>query len=337
MQQYPYNGQYSPIYLPPEAEDAVPALARKKARRTLRRHSNFVGLCLIASFLIQEMFFLMIHMFGLQDTYFNNTALSSSLGAIALSLIAFALPFMIYSFLSKGDAAIGRLPFSPPKKGSGVVWIVIIAFAFCLLANFAAYFAGEFMESIGITEIDTDPPVSKNAFEAVVGLLSSAVIPALLEEFIYRGVIMQPLRRYGEHFAVFTTAFMFALAHMKPTTMLFAFIVGVVIGYADVITDSIWPGMIIHLINNIYACVVTDVYGNFTELSDVYVNVFDAVIMALALVGVIVLIRKKSVKIKKSTDKKYGGARFAWYYLSVPLVIAYLYYGFYIFRFLKFS
>ena len=77
-----------------------------------------------------------------------------------------------------------------------------------------------------------------------------AVAPALIEEFLFRGVIMGSLLRFGKPFAIFTSALVFGLVHGNLVQIPFAFMVGLVIGAMVVETNSIWTGVIIHFINN---------------------------------------------------------------------------------------
>ena len=42
--------------------------------------------------------------------------------------------------------------------------------------------------------------------------LRTALVPAFVEELCFRGVILQPLRRFGDWFAIFTSALLFLSA-----------------------------------------------------------------------------------------------------------------------------
>ena len=80
--------------------------------------------------------------------------------------------------------------------------------------------------------------------------IGTSIIPPLIEEFALRGVLMQSLRKYGNAFAIITSAFVFGIFHGNAVQIPFAFLCGLVIGYAVIATESIWTGIIIHALMN---------------------------------------------------------------------------------------
>lgn len=72
-----------------------------------------------------------------------------------------------------------------------------------------------------------------------------------------RGVVMQPLRKYGDWFAILTSAFVFALMHGNLVQAPFAFIAGIGLGYAVIASGSLWTGILIHLLNNSISVIQT--------------------------------------------------------------------------------
>jgi membrane protease YdiL (CAAX protease family) len=85
-----------------------------------------------------------------------------------------------------------------------------------------------------------------------INLIMIAILPALGEEFLFRGVI---LRLFGEwtkntHIAVLISAFLFSALHLQFYGFLPRFILGVVLGYLFVWTRSVWVPVIIHFVNN---------------------------------------------------------------------------------------
>lgn len=81
--------------------------------------------------------------------------------------------------------------------------------------------------------------------------LVMALIPAIAEESLFRGVL-QPLlaRKLNPHLAIFISSFVFALLHLQHLAFLSIFFLGAVLGYLRFWTKSIWPSTLVHLINN---------------------------------------------------------------------------------------
>ena len=77
------------------------------------------------------------------------------------------------------------------------------------------------------------------------------LLPAVCEEFAYRGFILSGLRRTGHKWrAILISALFFGVTHQILQQSISAFILGTILAYIAVQTGSIWPGMLIHLIHN---------------------------------------------------------------------------------------
>ena len=75
--------------------------------------------------------------------------------------------------------------------------------------------------------------------------------PALLEELVFRGFILQPLRRYGDWFAIITSALLFGLIHGNMTQAPFAILAGIALGYINIVSGSMWMNILLHFLNNL--------------------------------------------------------------------------------------
>lgn len=85
-------------------------------------------------------------------------------------------------------------------------------------------------------------------------ILVAAVVPGICEELSFRGLILVGLQRsYGSRQAVIWSAFLFALLHMNPWTFIGLWSLGCFLGYVTVRLGSIWPAIILHLLNNGFA------------------------------------------------------------------------------------
>lgn len=86
----------------------------------------------------------------------------------------------------------------------------------------------------------------------MLNILIIAVIPAIGEELLFRGVfqkIFQNLFRSG-HLAVWVTAFLFSVIHFQFYGFIPRFILGLVFGYLFLWSRTLWLPIISHFINN---------------------------------------------------------------------------------------
>lgn len=98
----------------------------------------------------------------------------------------------------------------------------------------------------------------------MLGLM--AVMPAICEEFVFRGVFQKIMHRgfNNAHAAVWVTAFLFSLAHFQFYGFVPRFILGASLGYLYLYSGTIWVPMVAHFTNNAIA-VLSVYYGFNTE------------------------------------------------------------------------
>lgn len=78
-----------------------------------------------------------------------------------------------------------------------------------------------------------------------------AVVAPVVEELIFRGLILQGFRRnYNGFVAVFMSALLFALFHLNPWQFPATFILGLLLGWIMLKTNSILLAILGHSINN---------------------------------------------------------------------------------------
>ena len=83
-----------------------------------------------------------------------------------------------------------------------------------------------------------------------VSLVYLAVIPALVEEYIFRGVLVQYLRHNGLLKTALLTGLMFALSHMDLNQFLYTLMIGIFYVYLDEAAGSIYCSMLSHFLVN---------------------------------------------------------------------------------------
>ncbi len=90
--------------------------------------------------------------------------------------------------------------------------------------------------------------VGKNGF--LVSLVMVALVPCLMEESVYRGVLFQSYRQTSTLKGIFLSGFLFGLIHQNFNQFSYAFVMGVVFVLVIEATGSILSTMIIHFIIN---------------------------------------------------------------------------------------
>ena len=100
-------------------------------------------------------------------------------------------------------------------------------------------------------------------------LLMIAVLPAIGEEFIFRGAVQRIFRQWtgNVHLAVFIAAFMFSAMHLQFYGFLPRLLLGLVLGYMFVMSKNIWVPVFAHFFNNAAAVIVYYIAYNTDVIS----------------------------------------------------------------------
>ena len=80
-------------------------------------------------------------------------------------------------------------------------------------------------------------------------LLYTIIVAPVVEELIYRGIVLVSIEKFGKVYAIMISALLFGLMHGNIPQSIFAFIVGIVLGYVA-IEYSIWWAVLLHVLNN---------------------------------------------------------------------------------------
>jgi len=85
-----------------------------------------------------------------------------------------------------------------------------------------------------------------------INLIVMAIIPAIGEEMLFRGVLQRLLvgMTRNVHAGIIIAAFLFSAFHMQFLGFLPRFALGIMLGYAFVITNSLWAAIWLHFVNN---------------------------------------------------------------------------------------
>lgn len=209
---------------------------------------------------------------SLYDRYRNGGAFSLIFDMTYTSVAVF-LPFCLVYGLLRAMRLSAEIPLGGVYHPRNAALLVLAAIACCFIGDIGASWLSVVLDSFGLEFYSMQVPVEAVDLSPgmiILLLLRSAVFPALFEEFAYRGVVMQTLRRYGDRFAIVVSAFLFGMMHGNMLQVPFAFAIGLVLGYCTTVTGSLWIGIAIHFFNNFFACmqqIVLSAYGETAALA----------------------------------------------------------------------
>lgn len=297
----------------------------RELKKSIRKTATFPGIAMFLFLVAGSVFSAALLAFNLGGLYSSNSLFSSAMG-VFYSVFAVAVPFCAAGLIYKSKDKSLKIPFGTSKlPPSMTLLIILICFGGCLLANYATSIIVAFFESFGIIFGYSTGPDPTNLSEVLLLFVGTAIIPPLTEELAMRGFVMQSLKKYGNAFAILSSAFVFAVFHGNPTQIPFAFICGLFLGYAAMATGSLWVSIAVHAMVNSLSCLYSaiELYAN-DEIANSAVGVITGVFLLAGVVSLVIYL----VKFKK-VDNTFSdnrckelstGAKFK-YFLSNPLII----------------
>lgn len=135
----------------------------------------------------------------------------------------------------------------------------------------------------------------------LVNIFVIAVVPAICEEFLFRGAVQRTIFRIksNAHMAIWLSAIIFSTIHFQFYGFLPRLLLGAAFGYVYFWTGSIWYAVFAHFLNNAYAVCVAyymqannQSYNNAEDISMPWYGYLISAILTLALFG---LVRKLGV------------------------------------------
>ncbi len=183
--------------------------------------------------------------------YSDGTVLSPLITEVVSAVsgnLSLLLPFLLLIFVYRAPFH-EMLPFRP-FRASVTLPSLFIALAVSVIGYVASTMISAFLSVFGVMPVMADFSFPEEPAAAFLFLLNVAVIAPLTEEIVFRGAILNMLRRFGDCFALLISSLLFAFVHMNLVQMPNAFIMGLVIGYFTLCTGSLWTGVCIHVLNN---------------------------------------------------------------------------------------
>jgi membrane protease YdiL (CAAX protease family) len=147
-------------------------------------------------------------------------------------------------------------------------------------------------------------PMSEVAILFVLAIFSTAIVPAICEEYLFRGAILGLLLPFGRTAAIIGSSVLFGFMHQNPLQLFYTVFMGVILGYIYVKTKSIWACVLLHFFNNLIT-VVEDFLPVFTGVEWI-VMLVDFLVLAAGAICLVALIFKKDKQPQPDTDGSFG-------------------------------
>ena len=280
---------------------------RRREKNSLIATGIAIGAALIVQLIIEIILVSALKPLNIYELFNSSSLFQNCYNVLVADLCGLGIPFTVLAIVFKKRFVTPLVPTKKLGAAKASAWVAL-GMGGCLIANIATNGVIKLFDFFGyeLTQPELVKPDSVIALFAVV--VSTAIAPAIFEEYAFRCCTLGVLRRYGKGFAVFAVSIIFGLIHANVIQFIFAFMVGLILGYITVVTDNVIPAMFIHGLNNGIS-VTSDFITYFageaaTKSAEVYLIVGWAL---LAIAGLVYLVVHNSLtpqKEEKSTQPK---------------------------------
>ncbi len=237
--------------------------ARKILSRNIREETGKMGIALIIFIVLQlaitgviTAYLLFIARYKISEINVFLATPSNMLPIQGIILVlGLGLPFIGYMYLFK--LPLGEtIPVRKMRIGNFLL-LVLFGLGFSATVTYIGnvVYNGTFITG-GLSN-SRNVLAGNHGIELLYSIICLCIIPALVEEFVFRGVVLQVLRRKGgDTFAIILSALMCALVYSN-TQGISAFFIALLMGYIVVFSGSVLPAIVIGLVRSALSLVMT--------------------------------------------------------------------------------
>ena len=191
-----------------------------------------------------------LNFLGVVGTYLVNAGIQI--------ILMFLIPVFLFSLISKNKVK-DTFKFFNYRKISfkAVIISILIGIIVYILNVFVATIFSSFLAELGYKSSSSGIKVNGYPIWLLfVNLLVTAVLPAICEETTHRGMLLKGLSPMGRMWAIVLSSTLFGLLHLNVEQVFYTILIGLLLGYIVSVTDTIYPAMIVHFMNNAISVVM---------------------------------------------------------------------------------
>lgn len=241
MEKYDFSGEFS-------------AQNKFKDKTDINFYSIAASMSVLGYILLSKIYATGVELLGLRRLV-TGTQLANQSFTLVATMATILVPFLLAGSVEKKRTDIDICPLDKPNNPLLTALAVPAGVALCIIGSLVTNYITFFVSMFGVELTQPSLAAPPTGYALFLYILRLTLVAAVMEEVCFRGVVMQPLRKYGNFFAILMSAMVFALTHCNLIQAPAAFIAGIGIGYFTIATGSVWTGILIHLFNNLLVAV----------------------------------------------------------------------------------
>lgn len=164
-----------------------------------------------------------------------------------IGIVVLGLPVFIKLMKRIPDSEIGE----QRKLSSGkFIGYFIICVALAYIANIVGLIISLFIEIIKGTDIVNPLETFFINSNMVLAMIYAIIVAPIVEELIFRKILLDKLRRFGDLPAILLTGFAFGIFHFNLSQFFYATVLGIMFAYITIRTNRIIYSIALHMMVN---------------------------------------------------------------------------------------
>lgn len=303
----------------------------KKEKIQIKRDGNILGAAFLSSSAIIYLLNVAVYILSFVLSFVSRSAAEflfepalMHIFQVIFSFLGFLLPFVVIFKLA--DVRISSIiSFSKPKK-EHILPFTLMGLGFCAFSNILVNFTESFFSKTNINYDVPQPETPEGIFGFMLVLISTVFIPALMEEFVCRGLILGHLKKYGDGFAVIISSLLFGVMHGNFEQTPFAFLVGLVLGYITIKSKTIWIAVFVHGFNNLISVVMSYLPKNLIGYGNLGYLIYIVLVLLGGIIALLMLSGKDDdlYKFEMVDSKISGGKKVLCFLTAAPILVYFI-------------
>lgn len=216
--------------------------------KKLRFRANVIYFSVVASFVLIRICanYNLFSFLGVYGSYY--LSILTQVGLI------FLLPLLLFKKTNKIDLKTTFKVFSFKLISlKSIICALLLGVVVFFLNVYVSNFFFSVITFFGYKSSPAISAVPATWWTLVLDLFCTAILPAICEETLHRGMMLRANASMGLKKSIIISGFLFGLLHLNIEQFFYASIIGIFLGYVCWTSCSIYPCMIVHFMNNALA------------------------------------------------------------------------------------
>lgn len=289
-----------------------------KIKEENKKVFNRIGLAMLVSMILVNV--IQIIFFNIIGKVNQDLLSASWINYIALAISYYLIGFPVFYFMIKG------LPEGEKREDKKLgVWEIV---KFCFI-SYSLMYIFNFLTNIFIILIsifkgsEVVNPL-QNIIEGsslILTLIFVGILSPIIEEMMFRGIMLNKLKRYGDKVAIITTALLFGLFHANFSQFFYATVLGLIFAYVTLKTGTIKYSIILHIfVNMMGSFIIPLIIGDGSNLVAYGCVLF--LVLLISIVGLVLLIKdRKNISLLDGEVKLEKGTAFKTIWINLGMIL----------------